>query len=397
MSLHAQLSPEALKRLHVQQRNSTITSIIISILVVLLIGIILLWILLPPIDNFTPEIVSYQAGNVDDRPVKRPQMQRNVERKPSSPSSSMARVIASSTVSDLAIPVPEEITPVDSMEFGNGDDFGDGWGDGSGWGGGGSTSFFGQEVRGSRILYVIDYSASMGGERQRLMRKELAYSVLRLPPDKQFQMIFFAGPAWVAGDKVQMKGKQSATVVSGGNKFAWSSNGKAHKWDPKGKREKAPWLRATDSQVETSELIIKRNKLVWGTNWENPLKMAFDMEPLPDTIVFMTDGLASGDPVGIAKRTAALAKKNNIVVNTVALMEPKAADAMETLAKGTGGTFVLVNKDGSRSTIKNGRVQKVEPATQPAPKKVEPAKPTPKKKAPAKKKAGNKGKKGDKK
>ena len=54
MSLHAQLSPEAEARLRAQQRNSTITSIIISILSVVLIGILLLWILLPTVETFTP-------------------------------------------------------------------------------------------------------------------------------------------------------------------------------------------------------------------------------------------------------------------------------------------------------------------------------------------------------
>ena len=53
MSLHAQLSPEAEARLRAQQRNSTITSIIISILSVVLIGILLLWILLPTVETFT--------------------------------------------------------------------------------------------------------------------------------------------------------------------------------------------------------------------------------------------------------------------------------------------------------------------------------------------------------
>ena len=62
MSLHAQLSPEAQARLQAQQRNSTITSIIISILSILLVGIILLYWFLPVIENVTPDIVSYQAG-----------------------------------------------------------------------------------------------------------------------------------------------------------------------------------------------------------------------------------------------------------------------------------------------------------------------------------------------
>ncbi|NWK57264.1 hypothetical protein HW115_16700 [Verrucomicrobiaceae bacterium N1E253] len=137
MSLHAQLSPEAQARLHAQQRNSTITSIIIAILVVLLIGIILLWILLPPIDNFTPEIVSYQAGTEENDNVKKREMTRAVERKPSAPSSSMAKVIAANTQSNTAIPVPEIDVPDPSTDFGDGDDFGDGWGDGDGQGGGG--------------------------------------------------------------------------------------------------------------------------------------------------------------------------------------------------------------------------------------------------------------------
>ncbi|MCP5534745.1 MAG: hypothetical protein H7A51_00750 [Akkermansiaceae bacterium] len=137
MSLHAQLSPEAQARLHAQQRNSTITSIIISILTVLLIGIILLYLLLPQLDNFTPEIVSYQAGAEDKDKVTKREMTRAVERKPSAPSSSMAKVIAANTTSPTAVPVPEVDVPDPSTDFGNGDDFGDGWGNGDGDGGGG--------------------------------------------------------------------------------------------------------------------------------------------------------------------------------------------------------------------------------------------------------------------
>jgi predicted PurR-regulated permease PerM len=76
MSLHAQLSPEAEARLRAQQRNSTITSIIISILSVVLIGILLLWILLPTIETFTPEIVSYQAGAEDEQKITKLQHHR---------------------------------------------------------------------------------------------------------------------------------------------------------------------------------------------------------------------------------------------------------------------------------------------------------------------------------
>ena len=140
MSLHAQLSPEAQARLHAQQRNSTITSIIISILTVLLIGILLLWILLPTVENFTPEIVSYQSNVEDDQKITKREMTRAVERKPSAPSSSMAKVIAANTTSLTAVPIPDVDVPDPSTDFGDGNDFADGWGSGDEEGGGGFTS-----------------------------------------------------------------------------------------------------------------------------------------------------------------------------------------------------------------------------------------------------------------
>ncbi|MBT8044839.1 MAG: hypothetical protein KJO79_07805 [Verrucomicrobiae bacterium] len=141
MSLHAQLTPEAREKLRKQQRNATISSAIIAVLTVLLIGVVLLFCLLPVIDNETPEIVSYQAGaEEEDKPTKK-EMSRNVERKPSAPSSAMAKVIASNSISNIAIPVPENDTPMPSLDLGNGDDFGDGWGTGEDWGTGSGQHF----------------------------------------------------------------------------------------------------------------------------------------------------------------------------------------------------------------------------------------------------------------
>lgn len=348
MSLHVSLSPEAQKKLRKQKHRSAITSTIIAVLVVTFICVILAFFLLPALDNYKPEIVTYQGSvDVTDK-LEKPKLTNNVQRKPSSPSSSMARVIASNTISDIAVPVPEEVVDT-PMDIGNGNDFGDGWG-GDGWGdaGGGGTTFFGQKLTGKRVLYVIDYSLSMNGKRQKLMRVELAKSVAMLPPDKKFQLIFFAGPAWVAGSKVNMQKKKAAIVNQGGQKFRWISNGKAHLWKQNGKKQNLQWLTATDKQVATSQGVIKKSPLIWGTNWENPLEMAFTLDPLPEVIIFMTDGVASGDPVGIAKTFAKRAKKNNITINTVALMEPKAAEAMEKLAKGTGGSFALINENGKK-------------------------------------------------
>ena len=137
MSLHAQLSPEAEARLHAQRRNSTISAIVVSFLVLVLLGLILAFILLDPFFKETPVIVSYSATVNDNDQIEQKKITNSVERKPSAPSSSMAKVIAANTSSPTAVPVPEVDIPEPSTDFGDGDDFGDGWGSGGDGGGGG--------------------------------------------------------------------------------------------------------------------------------------------------------------------------------------------------------------------------------------------------------------------
>ncbi len=352
MSLHAQLTPEAQARLHSQQRNSTITSVIISILMVVLLGLALLLILLPTTDTYTPEVVAYQSGAEEKKTVQKPKINRAVERKPSSPSSAMAKVIASNTVSDIAIPVPQDVVPIESMDYGNGDDFGQGWGD-EDWGTGGGTTFFGQTMVGERILYIIDYSASMRGAREQLMRAELADSVSKLPAGKQYQMIFFAGPAWVAGDEVSLaKGGVAKVKAKGGKTYQWTGKG-ATNWTCAGNLNQPQWLDATDPVVKKSIKLIQTHKLVYGTVWSNPLEMAFSMDPLPQVIVFMTDGMAGPESRPTAEKFAQLAKEKGVLINTVALMQPKAARDMAALAKPTGGKFSLIDENGKKVDVKD--------------------------------------------
>ena len=137
MSLHAQLSPEAQAALQAQKRNSTISSVAIAVLSLVLTGLILAYIILPSLLKDTPQIVTYQASISEENELNEKKVNTNVNRTPSAPSSSMAKVIASNTVSNVAIPVPDTDTPNPSTDFGDGDDFGNGWGSGDGTGGGG--------------------------------------------------------------------------------------------------------------------------------------------------------------------------------------------------------------------------------------------------------------------
>jgi hypothetical protein len=143
MSLHAQLSPEAQAKLDAQKRNSTISSIIIALLICALLVAILFYIALSPLFKNTEEMVTYSSGSESDEKMVKPEMNNEVEKKPSAPSSNMAKVIAANTPSATAVPVPDQVVTEPSLDFGDGDDFGDGWGSGSGAGAGGGGTGFG--------------------------------------------------------------------------------------------------------------------------------------------------------------------------------------------------------------------------------------------------------------
>lgn len=350
MSIHAKLTPEAEARLAAQRRKSTISSGVISLLAVVIICLLLGFFLMPNILKETPVIVTYQSNVVEETKDVVKKVNNAVQRKPSAPSSSMAKVIAANTNSPVSIPVPDQVTDVQTLDFGDGDDFGSGWGDGSGTGdGGGGASFFNQKVSAERIAYVIDYSMSMKGERDDLMRQELTKSVNGLSGNVKFQMIYFSGPAWVAGSEMpgynHANGK--ATVEGkGGHKYEWTGKG-LFDWTPKGKKQPAEWLDADLGNLKEAREIINDSPLSGGTDWENPLLMAFDMEPPPQIVFFMTDGAVGGrDMMKLTDDLASKAKKKGIVVNTIAMMEPKANQPMANLAKKTGGEFTIIDRNG---------------------------------------------------
>lgn len=337
-----------------QQRVSSITSVVIALLVLALLMIILAFVLLPSLIRDEPVLVSYTAPvSVEDKiSEKVVSMQRA---KPSAPSSVSAKVIASNTTSPTAIPVPEVEITEPSIDFGSGDDFGDGWGNGSGDGmGGGGTTFFQQKVSAQRVCYVIDYSASMRGERDKLMRQELTKSIGQIGLGMNYQMIFFAGPAWVAGSEVSMQGQKTAQVKFEGDTFKWKTKGGAHDWEQVGKKQKPEWMSGNANNRSDSLDLIQETKLVWGTDWEDPLVMALEMEPPPQVIFFMTDGSTGGNMVKLAERLAKKAK-NKTIINTVAMMQPKAEAALKELAKQTGGQFSIVRAGGKSELVPLGR------------------------------------------
>ncbi|MBK1832962.1 vWA domain-containing protein [Roseibacillus ishigakijimensis] len=377
MSAESIVNPEIEKELQRQRARATVSSLLISLLTAILLGLILYFIAIKGITITQPDIVTYKASAAQENETEKPELNPSFQRKPSAPSSAMAKVIAANTVSPTAVPVPDTVSPVQSLDFGDGDDFGAGWGagDGGAAGGGGGTTFFGQKSNAERIAFVIDYSKSMGGPRQRIMRAELTKSLDELPEGSKYQMIFFAGPVWVAGDKVRHY-KQGDPYEQKGN-FIETPDGKVHEWEnsggaggfaPKRRLAKASWIdlslkpnvignerRAEEERVKNaikeSKKVVEETPLIYGTRWKYALEMAMDMDPAPQVIYFMTDGTTGRESMEVAEDIGRTAKRKGTIVNCIAMMEPDAHEAMKELAERTGGKFTVVERDGSHREI----------------------------------------------
>jgi len=137
MSIHAHLSEEAQARLNAQNRNSTISSIVISFLIVVLIFLVLGFFLLDAIPKDSTTIVTYSASLTEDDKIQEKKVQTQIQRKPSAPANSTTKVIATASASPVSIPVPDITVDAPSADFGDGENFGGGWGGaGDGLGGG---------------------------------------------------------------------------------------------------------------------------------------------------------------------------------------------------------------------------------------------------------------------
>ena len=331
-----------------QQRTATLVSLITALLLMVLIGLILAVILMAVAPTEQPSLVAYSGVSEKPKKITKPKVQTNVKRKPAATSMAAAKMIVANAQAPTSIPVPEIVVEDISLDIGVGDDFGAGWGNGDGFGGGGGSTFFGQSSNAERVVYVIDFSSSMKRDnRHKLMRAELTESLSKMQNGLQLGMIFFAGPAWVAGDKV----KGGVITTPKGKTYKYKTTGGHAKWIHDGPKRQIPWWTINDKEVGRITKIVKTAPLNSGTVWHLPLNLALDMNPAPQMIYFMTDGLASGSAKW-AEEIGKRAKKMGVTINCVALMQPKAEKDLKTMAGMTGGQVTMVDANGKRKHLK---------------------------------------------
>jgi len=311
-----------------ERRRQTIQSIASALLVVgLLAGILALIVVIPWRWDISP-IVTYEAPNPEREELDRPEIDQRARPNPPGMKSSRARVIASKLPAELAVPVPED--PIPEGPFGMSEEIGEGWGDGEGDGsGGGGASFFGSRRKGKRVVYVVDFSNSMGSSTERggtriaSLKKELIRSINDLSSGMQFAVIFFSSRSW--------------TIDTEGPNHV--DNG----WNGLGDPPPANWYPATEHIKRKVIKQISAMPADGGTMWYPALKQGFSMTPPPNIVYLLSDGEPrDGENVLFDLKEI---NPHGVPIDTIAFELPGSPAAMlNEISQNTGGKFSMVYK-----------------------------------------------------
>jgi len=335
MSIHIKQSQETRDAISRHKAQSTILSILIAVASVgALTGILILLKILIPVNQQPPTPFPFPTQGEITQPIET-KVTKTARQSPQ-PSTSVlaiANVITTPNADNITIPDIETFTPVEITEPGLNDVFGS-FEDSP------EIEFFNNDIKG-RIAFVIDFSQSMSGERDKLMRSDIS-------------LLFFSGPVWSPGDKIEAtkRGQPVSIKYASSQKIAnfdfgnvKGNKGILVKQAMDKARFQPKWIKPTSWNIKNTIKQIEETPLLLGTTWHLPLEAALKLKPQPDTIIFMTDGVVNND-INVAKKYGQIAAKKGITINAIALLEPAARGGMKTLAELTGGEATAVLEGG---------------------------------------------------
>ena len=175
---------------------------------------------------------------------------------------------------------------------------------GGGMGGsGGGTTFFGISSAGSRFCYIVDISGSMNTQnRLNAAIAELTKSLKQLPDFARFYILFY-----------------SSNV-----KYNIPSSQKG-------------WNTARNSTIRKMAKEFKSIRPQGGTNPAPAFARAFELDPLPEVIYFLNDGIIS--PFSAQQLQHMMPSGSRIVINTISFGDSASQQEMINIAKQNQGQF----------------------------------------------------------
>lgn len=184
---------------------------------------------------------------------------------------------------------------------------------GAGMGGsGGGTTFFGISSSGTRFCYIVDVSGSMSSQnRLGSAIAELTRSLKQLPDFARFYVLFYSSTVRLDIPSMQ-KG----------------------------------WNTARSSTIRRMTKEFESIRPQGGTNPGPAFEKALTLQPLPDVIFFLTDGVISPFSEDVLRQM--MPDGSRVVVNTIAFGDSANQDAMIAIAKANRGQYKFVPSDGGK-------------------------------------------------
>lgn len=334
----------------VEEKNTEkkLIAIIVTVALHVFLGIIFILVTVVPALRDEPEIVakivSTERGD-DMKMEKRTVMKQIKQASNTSAASPIAKMVRANSVAKMVAPKTAKVTE-GPIGLGQGE-FGAGFGASSA-GMGSGVSFFGSRSSGRRFLFVLDHSASMNIEQEELRNRELKKALFNLPKGVQYQVMLFGGgglfaePGW---DGKHINGEFIVTDP-GRRKYLFKPFRGVEDWEFVGEDSelpKAKWLPVSKSNIDRTLSVLDDIEKFLGTDWAIALKIGHLMRPPPDVIFFMSDGSGGNAPRPILEINR---RYGSPIINTFAMQTTAGAKSFFEIAKGTGGEFVIVNRDG---------------------------------------------------
>ena len=285
------------------------------------------------------------------------------KRNPLNKSVPMRKIVSTSSNAVISLPdmasesleMPEMSSMMGGMSGGSAgfgsSGAGGGFGSGIGTGGMKGVTFFGLSSPLDRVVFVLDFSASMKKNQVELVVNEMGKTLKLLPMRAQYQVVIFAGGAKFADRnwKVEQPSTFERIMVQRGkNKFRFFSPTKSHTdYAFDGTDEELPkddWLNSNPVNVKRTMEELEKKETWGGTDWRWAFKVALNMTPAPKVVYFMTDGLGGSNVPMILEYNQ---KKAKATLNTFLMHTSAGAPLMHEIATKTGGRFTIVKNDGS--------------------------------------------------
>ncbi len=169
-----------------------------------------------------------------------------------------------------------------------------------GVGGDDQVEFMDVVATGRRFCIIADTSGSMDGDKLEFVKDEILETIASMKPTARFQVVFFSSHA-----------------------IPFPAGGWLH---PRRKYEDLKtWLKEE----------------IYASGSTNPMpacELVFTLEPPPDAIFFMTDGLF---PADVVEKVAALQRttRKQVVIHTISFISRDAEVHMREIARNSGGTY----------------------------------------------------------